>query len=628
MSYTPPPMSSHGPGKRPNSKWGSFFWWTAIIAAVSSLALSIPVLLLHSDREALFPHRVLNAAYESGEILLLHYPSSELEKIPEDHHFHLLIIIARGFAVVFTAAGVMALALEFFLNRARLLCYRILGGNTVIVGFGQIGQGLVHQFQQHPDVSASDFPEPILRLVVIHPGEPSSSTERAAERGAALVEGNPADPNILRKALILRATNILFALDDDSANVGAALRALTLLRQARDAHARIYVHITDPQLRAMLRHHRVFSLGDGAPRTRIFNLYETSARLLLRDFPLDHVAISQDDPRSVLLVLVGFGLMGEAILVRSAMIAHYANGLRLSAVVIDRQAGKKQEQFRCRYPSFDQVCDLEFLSADADDISTHDLISGRCRDLSQLIPTVVIALDHDARALSLALALAPKVGASVPIRVRLSDISGLAHLGELKRLPSHISVFGSLRHACSPAVVIEGAIDHMARTFHEDYRRRMVAESQASPEDPNMRPWDELDDDFLDSNRQLADHIEVKLRAAGLHSAAPQDSDPSPPASQSAYESNLELLAKMEHQRWMAERFLAGWTLGPKDRPNRVTPHLVAWAELESETIRQYDRDFVQMIPGVLAQFGREIRQGRTPPTRESNKEEKRKARN
>jgi hypothetical protein len=361
----------------------------------------------------------------------------------------------------------------------------------------------------------------------------------------------------------------------------------------------------------MLRQHRVFSLGSGSPRTRIFNIFETSARLLLREFPLDYVAIAEDDPRSVLLVLVGFGHMGEAVLVRSAMVAHYANGRGLNAIVIDYQARNKREQFRCRYPNFDEVCDVEFLSADAQDISTHTLIADYCRDRDRFLSTVVIAIDHDARALSLALALASRLDSSIPIRVRLSDHSGVAELGERKRLPGQITVFGSLADAYSPAYVIEGALDRMARTFHEDFRRRMVASNQALPNAPNMLPWDDLDDDLLDSNRQFADHIEVKLRAAGSHSAAPRDDDDSPPAAQSAYENNLETLAKMEHRRWMAERFLSGWNQGSKDSERRLSPYLVPWEKLD-EHIRQYDRDFVQTIPSVLAQFGRQIRRGRT----------------
>src|ERR1035438_4691002 len=71
--------------------------------------------------------------------------------------------------------------------------------------------------------------------------------------------------------------------------------------------------------------------------------------------------------------------------------------------------------------------------------------------------------------------------------------------------------------------------------------------------------------------------------------------------------SELELLAKMEHKRWMAERFLAGWTLGPRDDEKRINPYLVEWEDLPPN-IQDYDRNFVRILPNVLKQVNLEIR--------------------
>ncbi len=62
-----------------------------------------------------------------------------------------------------------------------------------------------------------------------------------------------------------------------------------------------------------------------------------------------------------------------------------------------------------------------------------------------------------------------------------------------------------------------------------------------------------------------------------------------------------EILARMEHARWYAERRLAGWTYAPppKNVVHRTSPHLVPWDELD-ESIRQIDRDAVQAIALVM----------------------------
>ncbi len=68
----------------------------------------------------------------------------------------------------------------------------------------------------------------------------------------------------------------------------------------------------------------------------------------------------------------------------------------------------------------------------------------------------------------------------------------------------------------------------------------------------------------------------------------------------------IELMACMEHDRWVAERFLAGWTLGAKDTERRISPYLVDWNDLTDE-IKEYDRESVRNIPVILSLAGEKI---------------------
>ena len=56
----------------------------------------------------------------------------------------------------------------------------------------------------------------------------------------------------------------------------------------------------------------------------------------------------------------------------------------------------------------------------------------------------------------------------------------------------------------------------------------------------------------------------------------------------------------------MAERFLAGWTLGSRDDEKRINPYLVEWDDLPTN-IQDYDRNFVRILPGVLSLVNQEI---------------------
>jgi hypothetical protein len=177
----------------------------------------------------------------------------------------------------------------------------------------------------------------------------------------------------------------------------------------------------------------------------------------------------------------------------------------------------------------------------------------------------------------------------------LKDDSGLAAL-----LPrGQITGFGSIRDACKRKSWLDSELDAMARMLHEDYLAKLPEAERSRPEKRSSYPWDLLDDDLVESNRQLADHIPVKLRAVGCHTATRgNQDDPGTPVEQ--FEGDeLELLAKMEHKRWMAERFLAGWTLGPRDDEKRINPYLVEWKDLPPG-IQEYDYSIARIMPGVL----------------------------
>jgi hypothetical protein len=160
----------------------------------------------------------------------------------------------------------------------------------------------------------------------------------------------------------------------------------------------------------------------------------------------------------------------------------------------------------------------------------------------------------------------------IPIRVCLKDQSGFAPLlsGRSKALTNRLTSFGSTREGCASENWINFGLDAIARALHEDYRNGMLREypshengpgSRFWKEHPNLRVWEEIDEDLIDSNRQAADHIPVKLRALGYYHVKKGSRDPGELISQFKRK-DVELLAKMEHQRWVAEWYLAGWGYG------------------------------------------------------------------
>jgi RyR domain len=141
----------------------------------------------------------------------------------------------------------------------------------------------------------------------------------------------------------------------------------------------------------------------------------------------------------------------------------------------------------------------------------------------------------------------------------------------------------------------------LARSIHDDYVRRGYAKGQTSADDASLVPWEGLPETLRESNRSQAADIDRKLAAISCE-VIPEVGGGTPVVAFTDEE--VDLLGRLEHDRWMEERLASGWTLGPsKDVDEKHSPYLVAWDVL-SEDIRDLDRDTVRQIPRFLAALG------------------------
>ena len=148
----------------------------------------------------------------------------------------------------------------------------------------------------------------------------------------------------------------------------------------------------------------------------------------------------------------------------------------------------------------------------------------------------------------------------------------------------------------------------LGRAIHDAYRRNQQQTKAA--DDPAMRPWEELNEDLRESNRQQADAIAAKLHHIGCELRPVVGPAPAPFA---FTDEEVELLAEMEHERWVEERRAAGWVSGPeRDVERKITPYLAPYAELP-EDVKEWDRQAVRAIPEILTAAGFEIYRTSSP---------------
>ena len=151
-------------------------------------------------------------------------------------------------------------------------------------------------------------------------------------------------------------------------------------------------------------------------------------------------------------------------------------------------------------------------------------------------------------------------------------------------------------------VLLGDARERLAQAIHEKYRHDNRGSKE--PKDPAMAPWAKLREDLKESNRRQADQIPAKLKAI--------DCDFTPvcgrkPKRIVITREEYEKMAEMEHESFVREKRLAGWSQGNmRDESRKIRTDLVEWAALPY-VLKEYDRKAVEAIPELLAQAGFEI---------------------
>lgn len=150
-----------------------------------------------------------------------------------------------------------------------------------------------------------------------------------------------------------------------------------------------------------------------------------------------------------------------------------------------------------------------------------------------------------------------------------------------------------------------GVIDLFARTLYSDYQANINASMR--------RNWHQIAERVRHESLVRSWCLLSMLHMAGYNVVNAKESK----APREFPSDVLELLARLEHDRWARERVDAGWRHGERDDQQRRHPCLVPWNEMP-EDLRHYDRNAVRVIPRLLLLAGFEITSIYEDPDRKS----------
>jgi voltage-gated potassium channel Kch len=516
-------------------------------------------------------------------------------QITVDPPLNVKIEVARWMAWMVAIAATVGALLGIFRDHVGRLRARLARDPVVICGLGRGGGRL-----------AAGFRDRGCTVVVIENNRAAPGLETSRREGIIVLHGDATEPTMLRRAGIRRARYIIAACGDDGLNVDVAMNAHDLVDPDRDRPLNCFTHVVDPDVRQFLKEFAIRTPKAQAFRLEPFDVSELGAPgILVRYPPFDDAG--QTEIGSSHVVIIGLGETGRRLVLGAAQLratTRPKTAQRLRLTVIDKAAAVLTEGMATRYPMLEDLVDLTPMSVDVDSplfpgIAALETPAG-VRDGT----IVYVCLDEELRGLRTALILRRTLkDLHALIVVRTTERSTLTTFPVGLDSPSvNVQIHNMLEHTCTPEIVLLSTNEVLAQAIHAEYVRTETARGESPQTNPSMVEWQFLPSILKDSNRDQASNIGSKLRKVGCDIKSVTDLEPAPPAEFSP--SEIERLAKFEHERWLNERTSAGWTRAPqKNIDTKKSPYLVPWQELSEET-REHDRNTVRGMPAFLAKAG------------------------
>lgn len=492
---------------------------------------------------------------------------------------------------------------------------------VVVCGVGETGYRIALQYLENSHS----------RVVLIDDQRMNPRVASLRALGAIALLGDALDSATLSRARMHAAREVFVFSGSDEKNIAIGKIIHRLVRAKRQgdgapsevAHRgerlRCHIQVDAPAVAEIFQDHPFFNLIDERLELRIFNRDVSVARNIMDKCAPDlyYRPESGSDARMSALFL-GFGSLSQALLIQYALTAHYADLRKPLATVLCHESCRKAvEQFRQRFANIDEVVELVIEFVDPETLSPEYWANLLAQTRYRVCYT---ALPHDVDSILAARRLNRMRNALVapPIHfvICLNQQSWIADVVDDDFLPidtnkaalssaAPFEYFETLDETITIEVVVNDALDQLAVAIHDCYLQSQRQACNSVADNPSVVEWRYLPLYKKVANQRAAAHLEVKLRIAGCSRTGSQEALPT--IEFPADPDSLEMLAKVEHQRWCADKHLAGYSYGEiRDDSRFLHPDLKPWSRL-SEVDKEKDRAIIRQIPRLLELIGQKV---------------------
>lgn len=472
--------------------------------------------------------------------------------------------------------------------RGQLLLLRIrrLQNHAVVCGLGEYGWPIVQA------LAGKGIP-----TVVIEPDPMNSHLGWADNAGVYVLPGNARDATNLAKVNVTQAKYLLAVTENDAANTEIIVQAYQLKQADPESSPllKCIAHVQSHELAAVLYDDAVFSQDFAHFSARIINRQQLAARWLLLQHGPDTELIN-DIPRleEIRILLLGNHAFVEDLMVRLTKLGHYGTAHPVHITLAGPQAAAQLEAINKRWPVLSEIINIK-----AKDIALSFLSAQNAQQLiNSFKPHLIYLCAADTESTLIGAKALARLTLHCPVMVcQFADDLLTRSIEPAFQSHTLFKFVYPTREIFTVAAIFNATQDQLAIAIHNHYVESQIAAGDTAPNNTSLVRWEDLPETLKDANRNQADHLQIKCRVitGSLHYTPEQIEHAL------SDKKTLDRLARMEHERWVAEKRLDGWhsTEGAKNIAARLSPSLISWEQLP-ESEREKDRNAVRNIPQLL----------------------------
>lgn len=491
------------------------------------------------------------------------------------------LTVAKIFAIGIVIFGAYKIIQKAFAEQLALLSASFKRRHYITIGLSKKGQRLLSSIKKDKGEKA----------VVIEKDAELIKRSSVGKHGHIVVPGDGEDKETLLEAGVLHAAHLMLFLENEQSiiEIVEAIRQI-YKRKKTENHLKCYVHLRHPRLIELVRNAGLYT-DNKQVELHFFNQHKMVARQfytrLLND--VYDQGIHLNTIRQV--IIIGYGNFAHALLLQTLRVLHISADNDVQIALYCEQAALNEALFTEHHPKAHKIYPISFHEFTG---SFSSMLTDRRLHTLDRQSIIISACDDDQTSLSRSLELL-NVSSRLSFNIYTlnTEGKGLRSLIDGTRELPRLKSFGSIEETTTVESITEEKQDRMAKAIHDDYQKKISGADSESRR--FISDWPALPEEAKDASRAQADHIPFKLMLTGKYLP-----DISKIENLSFSSADVERLAMIEHNRWMAHRYLNNWDYGEhRDDNLKHHPSLIPWQDL-SEGERQKDRETILRLKKVL----------------------------